>query len=241
MKTASSLLALLLPATMLFSACGPGDAPPATPSTTPTTEPQTEAPATAPASSPSTATTQTRWRCGELLVAASFPEGRVDLSFSGRTLQLPIARSGSGARYADDKGSEFWNKGDQAMLTLAGEEKRDCTITQHTSPWQDAKARGAVFRAIGQEPGWWVEIGSGDSPPLHTELDYGERKIDIAHTQGISSTPGYGGEMEDGTDVVLRTKQEPCSDAMSGERFQTSAELTVGDKVYEGCGAYLDR
>lgn len=100
-------------------------------------------------------------------------------------------------------------------------------------------ARGIAFTAIGQEPGWRVEIGHGDSPSLHAELDYGQRTIDILRTQGISTTPGFGGKMADGTDVVLRMRREPCRDAMSGEPFEASASLTVGAKAYEGCGAWL--
>lgn len=232
MKTPPSLI-LAATALLMLSACRPDADNAARTSANPPKQPSATAPA--PAAS------VTRWRCGEILVTARYHDEKADLSFSGRTLQLPIARSGSGARYADDKGNELWSKGEQAMFTLAGEEKRDCAITQNTSPWDDAKARGVTFRAIGQEPGWWVEIGSGDSPPLHAELDYGQRKIDIASTQGISSTPGYGARMDDGTDVVLRTKAERCNDGMSGEGFETSAELTVGDKVYKGCGAYLSR
>jgi len=225
-------------AVAMLAACRPPSAgTPATAAQTPAAKPA--APVSTPASAP--ADSVTRWRCGELLVAAGYRDGYADLSFSGRKLSLPIARSGSGARYADDQGNELWSKGDQATLALAGQEKRDCTATTHVSPWEDAKTRGIVFRAVGQEPGWWVEIGSGDSPPLHAELDYGERKLDIARTQGISSTPGYGARMDDGTHVILRTRQEACSDAMSGESFGSSAELTVGDKVYKGCGAYLDR
>lgn len=234
MKASPTHLTWLLPLALL-TACGPRDAQPA---------PQTaEQPPSVPAppSPPPPAAPTTRWRCAELLVSAAFAQERVDLAFSGRKLALPIAKSGSGARYADEKGNEFWNKGEQAVLALAGEEKRDCDITEHLSPWEDARARGVVLRAIGQEPGWWAEIGAGEAYPLHAELDYGERKIDIARSHGISSTPGFGAQMEDGTNVILRTKQEACSDAMSGERFETSAELTVGDKTYKGCGAYLDR
>lgn len=209
---------------------------------TPPSAPAQQRPATPnPQPAPTPAASATRWRCGEILLTAGYRGEKADLSFSGRDLSLPIARSGSGARYADDKGNEFWSKGDQATLTLVGEEKRDCEVTEHISPWEEAKIRGIVFRAVGQEPGWWVEVGSGDSPPLHAELDYGQRKIHVAHSMGISSTPGYGGKTDDGITVVLRTKAESCSDAMSGERFDSSAELTVGDELYKGCGAYLQR
>ena len=236
MKLAS--IAALLPAAVLLAACGPRDGQTGAASGTASPQPQPAASSTPPVQPPMPAS---RWRCGELLVSAAAVGKNVELSFSGRKLNLAGAESASGMRYADGQGNEFWTENEQAALTLAGEEKRDCEASQNVSPWEEAKARGVVFRGIGQEPGWWVEIGSGDSPALHAELDYGERKIDVARTQGISSTHGYGGQLADGTAVVLRTWSESCSDAMSGERFDQRAELTVGDKAYQGCGAYLDR
>jgi uncharacterized membrane protein len=179
------------------------------------------------------------WQCGELLVDADASAGSMRLRFSGRSLALPHVESLTGARYADGTGNEFMRRGDGAILMLAGEEQRDCTRGNRASPWTEAATRGIVYRAVGSEPGWLVEVGSGDDPPLHAVLDYGERTLDIARVTGISSTPGYGGKLADGTDVVLRTKREPCRDGMSGEAFETSAELTVGGKVYHGCGAYL--
>jgi uncharacterized membrane protein len=179
------------------------------------------------------------WQCGELRVDTDAAGESLRLRFSGRSLTLPHVESLTGARHADDAGNEFMRQGDGAILILAGEEQRDCTGSDRASPWTEAAARGIVFRAVGSEPGWLVEVGSGDDPPLHAVLDYGERTLDIARATGISSTPGYGGKLADGTDVVLRTKREPCRDGMSGEAFETSAELTVGGKAYRGCGAYL--
>jgi uncharacterized membrane protein len=200
-----------------------------------------------PAEPPPPRSTQTlptraamHWQCGELLVDADAVDESMRLHFSGRSLALPHVESLTGARYADAAGNEFMRQGDGAILILAGEEQRDCTRSDRASPWTEAAARGVVYRAVGSEPGWLVEVGSGDDPPLHAVLDYGERTLDIAHATGISSTPGYGGKLADGTDVVLRTKREPCRDGMSGEAFETSAELTVGDRAYRGCGAYLD-
>lgn len=230
MKTAHPFV--LSPVLLMICACGPREQP-TTVSGPIATAPSATPPEQAPAAEPD------RWRCGELLLSSTYAKERAELSFSGRTLALAPARSASGARYADGHGNEFWTKGGEGTLVLAGEEKRDCTTTQDVSPWEAAKTRGVQFRGIGQEPGWWVEIGPGDSPPLHAELDYGERKIDVAKTLGISSTRGYGGQLDDGTSIVLRTWQEPCSDAMSGERFEQRAELTVGDKAYRGCGVYL--
>jgi len=43
-----------------------------------------------------------------------------------KTVGLPSAMSGSGARYADDKGNEFWEHQGEAMLTLAGGKQQTC-------------------------------------------------------------------------------------------------------------------
>jgi membrane-bound inhibitor of C-type lysozyme len=51
----------------------------------------------------------------------SRPSVRLSLS-DGRHLVLPQARSGSGARYAnDDESIVFWNKGDTAFIEEAGQ------------------------------------------------------------------------------------------------------------------------
>ena len=107
------------------------------------------------------------------------------------------------------------------------------------SPWEEAKARGIVFRGVGNEPGWFVEVGQGNAPTMRATLDYGERKVEVTGATPLSSTYGYGGKAADGTLVVLRIKREACSDGMSDERYPASAELKVGEQAYRGCGRFL--
>lgn len=108
-----------------------------------------------------------------------------------------------------------------------------------SSPWEDAKARGIVFRGVGNEPGWFVEVGQGNAPTLRATLDYGERKLEVTGATPLSSTYGYGGNAADGTLVVLRIKRESCSDGMSDARYPASADLKVGEQAYRGCGRFL--
>lgn len=105
--------------------------------------------------------------------------------------------------------------------------------------WKEAAARGIAFRAVGQEPGWYVEVGGDDAPGLHAVLDYGERTVDVATVEGLDGDRGYRGTAGDGTEVVVRTSDGPCFDSMSGHRFPTTVELAVGDQTYHGCGAHL--
>ncbi len=89
--------------------------------------PVTSAPAPMPPATPATMHTYA-YQCGDLAVTGKFSPEQVELSYGGKTLVLPIAMSASGARYADDKGNEFWGKGlKDAMFTIAGEAQRSCT------------------------------------------------------------------------------------------------------------------
>lgn len=104
--------------------------------------------------------------------------------------------------------------------------------------WKDAAQRGVAFRAAGQEPGWYLEVDGGDASRLHAVLDYGERIVDIASLERTDGE-GYRGTTDDGLEVVVRTSEGPCFDGMSGHRFPTKVEFSIGDQAYAGCGAYL--
>lgn len=107
------------------------------------------------------------------------------------------------------------------------------------SPWDESRARGIGFRGIGTEPGWMVEVGAGETPALHAELDYGERKLDVAHMQPLSGLLGYAGRTADGLEVTLHLQREACSDGMSDNTYPVAAKLVAGDITYTGCGRFL--
>ncbi|MGH8074461.1 MAG: MliC family protein, partial [Lysobacter sp.] len=187
LPAATPRLTLSLAIVLLAVACQPDagrDAP--APPAPATTEPA----APTPAPTEATATADTfHWQCGEVGVASTYLDDskHVALAFSGRELELPIAVSGSGARYADDAGNEFWTKGDSGTLTLAAEAgtetaKRECTRSDRPSPWFQAAERGVGFRAGGGEPGWFVEVDRGENPALNATLDYADRTIEVART-----------------------------------------------------------
>ena len=181
------------------------------------------------------------FQCGDERITASFDNaaGKVSLSIGGEALTLPQAVSGSGARYADEQGNEFWNKGTNATLTRAGKPAVECAETALASPWDDAKARGVAFRGIGQEPGWFVEVDQGQAPALRATLDNGSREVQVAQAQALPDNSGFSGKTTDGVAVELQIKREACADTMSGEEFAASAQLKVGDQSFSGCGRFL--
>lgn len=191
----------------------------------------------APPPTPVTHDAAEHWQCGEILLDAQLDGAVMRLNFSGRTLGLAHGESLTGARYADAKGNEFMRQGDGATLILSGDEGRACTRSTRVSTWIEAATRGIGFRAVGSEPGWFVEVGKSNTPSLHATLDYGDRTIEVAHTQVAGTT--YSGTSTDGVAVALEITHEPCHEGMSGEGFEASAQLRVGDRNYRGCGAFL--
>ena len=183
----------------------------------------------------------THWQCGDSQLSLRYDAAatQAELSLPDGVLTLPQAVSASGARYADQRGNEFWSKGSQATLTLQGKPQVDCTQTDQPSPWAQAAQRGLSFRGIGTEPGWLVEVGPGAAPALHAELDYGERSIDVTSTEAFAS--GYRGNTGDGVAVELQIRNETCSDGMSDQSYPTATTLVVGDRSYQGCGRYLSK
>ena len=229
----SCLLALPL---LLAAGCRPAPTP-ETPAALPPAAPSAPDAVTTP---PLPDTASARFRCGEMLVSARFDNtaGQVTLSTGLRQVRLPQAMAASGARYADTAGNEFWNKGDAATLTLDGATSA-CRATADVSPWDEARERGAVFRGLGTEPFWSLEVDGATPPTIALALDMGERELSVAEAGPLESGEGFSGRADDGSEVALRIVRGDCSDGMSDQVYPASVELEVGGQAYRGCGAFL--
>ncbi|MDH3713689.1 MAG: hypothetical protein OET44_07575 [Gammaproteobacteria bacterium] len=104
--------------------------------------------------------------------------------------------------------------------------------------WHKAKLRGVSFRAIGQEPGWLLEITDGQEILLVT--DYGNNRSSLPYVEPVVYREQHRTEfvLEDhGTTIEIRG--EPCQDVMSGEEFAVSVTITLPDRTLQGCGRAL--
>jgi uncharacterized membrane protein len=104
--------------------------------------------------------------------------------------------------------------------------------------WAAACRRGVTFRAMGQEPGWLLEIGRDRHMLLST--DYGENRVeamlDAPARQGQQLT--YSVRTDAGP-VTITIAEETCTDIMSGEAFPTAVTVTVAGRRLDGCGRPL--
>jgi heat shock protein HslJ/uncharacterized membrane protein len=105
---------------------------------------------------------------------------------------------------------------------------------------QDARSRGIDFRAVGQEPGWVVEVTEGGQ--ITAVLDYGATSLQLPTP---SAEAGGDGDVtydasSDTDHLVLKINDKVCIDSMSGQSHSSTVQLMVNDKAYAGCGDWLD-
>lgn len=104
--------------------------------------------------------------------------------------------------------------------------------------WHKAKLRGVAFRAIGQEPGWLLEITNGKEIVLVT--DYGSTRTSMPYVEPVvyqeeRRTQHVVGDYN----TTIEIRGEPCTDTMSGESFEVSVTLFLSNKELHGCGRAL--
>jgi len=123
-------------------------------------------------------------------------------------------------------------------LVLTTDDARQITFRRlESSSLQDARARGVNFRAVGQEPGWVVE----QDEQITAVLDYGATQLMIPTPSADTAADGtVTYDTSTDTDHLLLTiKKKICIDSMSGESHQSTVQLQVNDKNYQGCGDWL--
>jgi uncharacterized membrane protein len=175
-----------------------------------------------------------------------------DLAFSaefggdGVTLLLPDQRArleqsveGGGTVYTDER-LTLRLDGDEVWLESVDGWFLSCHMIEGPEPWAAARRRGAAFRAIGQEPGWTVELWPGEEMIL--ALAYGEDTLRVATGEGERGREAgsvvYRGESA-GRHATVTLQERVCHDTMSGVPAPVSVLAQVDGRRYSGCGRWL--
>lgn len=182
------------------------------------------------------------FQCEGLEFTARHDPKGIYLFLPGRALLLAETPAASGAKYSDGKAT-FWSKGEEALLEIDGATYKECKNNRQRAVWEDAKLNGVDFRAVGNEPGWYLEIYDKGTPEkIDFISDYGQvyYTFPTAQRDTQSSPPRtryvarVGGHQ---LEVVL--EPGPCRDSMSGEAFETIVALKLNNRTYQGCGKPL--
>jgi uncharacterized membrane protein/membrane-bound inhibitor of C-type lysozyme len=158
------------------------------------------------------------------------PEGTVDLA------QVP---SGSGAKYSDNSVT-FWTKGQEAVLEDGKNRHRGCRNDPRRAVWEHAKLKGADFRAVGNEPGWNLEILQQSKIVLIT--DYGTSRYEFQLPEPTVDREARITRYEtrqDGHELFILLRGDDCRDTMSDETSETIVVVILDGRELRGCGRAL--
>lgn len=103
--------------------------------------------------------------------------------------------------------------------------------------WHKARLRGVSFRAIGQEPGWLLEIADGKEILL--TRNYGEIKTSYPYVKPQVDRESRQTLFQLDREVKIVIEGKPCTDTMSGESFATTVTISLPDASLSGCGRAL--
>lgn len=175
------------------------------------------------------------WACDGYEFALQRGDGIVALTLPGRDVELAAVGEARERRYARNEIALEFTADDALRLTV-GLEDHACAPKVWGGPWQRAQAEGVEFRAVGQEPGWFVEITPGGD--LTAVLDYGERTITLPAPEVTPLVGGARGYQAEGDGQIVQLVIEPltCFDSMSGHVHPETVTLAVDGQRYPGCG-----
>ncbi|MCB1700739.1 MAG: MliC family protein [Pseudomonadales bacterium] len=176
--------------------------------------------------------------CNGFEFIARLGPGEMAIWLPDRYVVLPQVRSASGSKYQEED-IEFWSKGDEAMLTVGSQQYFNCAQMPQRVPWEDARRRGVDFRAVGNEPGWSLEIQDGRQ--LLFVGDYGMQRV---------ATPDPGAQAQgdvrswhaitESADLRVEVVEQPCADTMADEVYPSAVRVTLNGEMFQGCGRNLE-
>jgi uncharacterized membrane protein len=171
----------------------------------------------------------------DLVFSVDFFDDGARLTLGDRSVRL-LRQPGSPDRYGGGS-LQLQVEDGAALLSESGDTIR-CHAEGTGEVWRDAIARGVVFRGLGQEPGWLVELDRHGE--MEIMLDYGAELLQVAAAPPTAIALGVEYHVRTPfQEVHLRIEDRPCRDIMSGEPFPSTVTLTVDGRTYEGCGIRL--
>lgn len=166
-----------------------------------------------------------------------YTRDQASLWIDGGWLDLPRLISASGERFSDGE-TVFWGKGREAWFVHPGLPDQTCTLAEIPAQWAEAEKRGVMVRAIGQEPGWILEIH--DTGYTSFAYDYGVNQVTFEQV-GVSSRSDalvYEARADEHR-LVAHITPGPCLDSMSGEFMTHHVAIRFDGDRYKGCGRIL--
>lgn len=155
-----------------------------------------------------------------------------------RTVALGQMQTPTGAQYGDGE-SSFLIDGEYGWFKGAEGEYDRCVNSRRKAVWEHAKLRGADYRAVGNEPGWSVEIWPehiryvGDYGSVSYTFERPEPRIDQQARTTVYETADAN------VSFTMQIRGERCLDTMSDDEYSTAVTIWVDGRELSGCGKAL--
>jgi uncharacterized membrane protein len=125
-----------------------------------------------------------------------------------------------------------------AATTAAAPEPPPSTPGATWDPWDDARSRGIDIRALGNEPGWFLEIDN--EKWMRLLYAYGERQATTPVPKPVVANGTTTYESEGGGHMLrARISEQTCSDGMSDQSYPLTVAVTIDGVDLKGCGRRL--
>ena len=161
------------------------------------------------------------------------------LFLPGETLNLPRVVTESGEGFSAE-GWKFFRTGETATLEGVNLRTSGCRNNRRLAIWEAAKLAGADFRAVGNEPGWVLEIYQGNR--LKISYDYGDQQLDLVadgpHENQQQRESSYRSKTAEGP-LTLKIVGQNCADSMADESYPVTVYWSLGERQFRGCGRAL--
>lgn len=188
----------------------------------------------------------TVWHCVDGYQALVSFQGQDEamIAFPEGVVTLPRAMSADGARYANaDESTIFWNKGDEATMENAGSVHPGCGIIGASTP-ELAEAQNPVFRGLGNEPGWLMDIVAGGNITL--VADYGATTIVAPTPEAETNQVGDAEQVSyrfvnSDKQIMVLLESGVCQDTMAGLPYPWTVTVMIDRSEYLGCGMYAQQ
>jgi uncharacterized membrane protein len=151
------------------------------------------------------------------------------------TRKLSSVAAETGVKYANAN-LNILIRGQEAEIGETDGITTRCRNDRRSAIWEKAKLDGADFRALGNEPGWVLEIREGNL--LELVADYGASRVEVLAPEHVEDAAARSTRWDAG-DLTVEVIGRPCSDSMSGEEFEAAVTVTWQGRVLRGCGRAL--
>ena len=157
-----------------------------------------------------------------------------------KTVNLPQTTTDSGLMFSNGQIS-FWLDTEKAKLKSGNRLYDNCLNNRARAIWEHAKLNGVDFRAVGNEPGWYLEIYEGNK--IRFVADYGKvryKDINLPDPQIIPNTHKtvYTFVIDEHV-LEISIEAKLCRDTMVDEQYENTVIVNLDDKKYIGCGRPL--